>query len=143
MSQVTSRNVMKNHGKHLALSLALIALWLVDASPTAPLGVVFVGEAEAVVGAPLTPISVAGVARRTTRRAVVATSSATAAQQQQAAAAPAPAPAPVGALPAGTVVSALPSGCVSTVMDGVNYFNCGGSYYQPMYQSNNLVYVVK
>jgi len=32
----------------------------------------FVGEAEAIVGRPLTPMSYAGVARRTTRRAVVA-----------------------------------------------------------------------
>lgn len=32
----------------------------------------FISEAQAVVGMPLTPISVAGVARRTTRRAVVA-----------------------------------------------------------------------
>lgn len=48
-------------------------------------------EAQAIVGAPLTPVSVAGVARRTTRRTVAATSTAAAASasasQQQAAAA--------------------------------------------------------
>jgi len=139
---------MKISTKQFCLFLAPAVLWLVDLSPEAPLGLVFVGAAEAVVGAPLTPVSAAGVARRTTHRAVVATSSATAASsasqpQQQAAPAPAPAPAPTGAPPAGTVVTALPSGCTSTVIDGANLFNCGGVFYQPMYQSNNLVYVVK
>ena len=37
-----------------------------------------VGDAHAIIGAPLTPVSYAGVARRTTRRAVVVTSSAAA-----------------------------------------------------------------
>jgi len=32
----------------------------------------FVGQAHAIIGRPLTPLSYAGVARRTTRRAVVA-----------------------------------------------------------------------
>ena len=133
---------MKALRKPLALFLALAGLWLVDVSPTAPLGVVIVSEAEAVVGAPLTPVSVAGVARRTTRRAVVATSTTAATQQVVAAPAPAAAPA-AGALPTGTIVTALPSGCVSTVVDGVSLFSCGTTFYQPMFQSNNLVYVVK
>jgi hypothetical protein len=141
MITVMNRNSMKAMRKPLALFLALAGLWLVDVSPTAPLGVVIVSEAEAVVGAPLTPVSVAGVARRSTRRAVVATSAATTAQP--APAAPAPAPAPASTLAPGTVVSALPSGCVSTVVDGVNLFSCGTTFYQPMFQSNNLVYVVK
>jgi hypothetical protein len=46
MNKVTSEIVMKNLNKHLVLFLTLIGLWLVDASPTAPLGVVFVGEAK-------------------------------------------------------------------------------------------------
>jgi hypothetical protein len=139
MITVMNRNSMKAMRKPLALFLALAGLWLVDVSPTAPLGVVIVSEAEAVVGAPLTPVSVAGVARRSTRRAVVATSAATTAQPAPAA----PAPAPASTLAPGTVVSALPSGCVSTVVDGVNLFSCGTTFYQPMFQSNNLVYVVK
>lgn len=143
MITVISSNSMKTLRKPLVLLLALTGLWLVDVSPTAPLGVVIVGNAEAVVGAPLTPVSVAGVARRSTRRAVVATSSTTAAQPVAAAPAPAPAPAPVSTLAPGTVVSALPSGCVSTVVDGVSLFSCGTTFYQPMFQSNNLVYVVK
>ncbi len=37
-----------------------------------PLGGVFVGQAHAIIGRPLTPMSYAGVARRTTRRTVYA-----------------------------------------------------------------------
>ena len=96
--------------------------------------------AEAIVGAPLTPVSVAGVARRTAVR------SASASQQQQAAAAQqqqaAQAQAAASKLPVGTTVSALPSGCTSVHVSDADYFNCGGTLYKPAYQSNNLVYVV-
>ena len=76
--------------KPLLLAVGLPLLYLADVSPEAPLGLTLVRDAHAIVGAPLTPVSVAGVARRTTRRAVVATSTATAAAtsataQQQAA----------------------------------------------------------
>ena len=87
------------------------------------MGLTFIREAQAVVGAPLTPVSAAGVARRTTRRVVVATTAtasasasaasanaaaASAAAQPPAQAAPAPppaaaaqtAPAPQAAAPA-------------------------------------------
>lgn len=144
--QITGDQIMKTILKHTYLTIALTGLWLVDFAPEVPFTPVLVGDAKAIVGAPLTPVSVAGVARRTTRRAVVATSASTsAAQQQQAAPAPAPmpAPAPAPALAAGTVVSALPAGCVSTKVDGVDLFNCSGVFYQPTFQSNNLVYVVK
>ena len=135
---------MKTIFKYAILVIALTGLWLVDFAPEAPFAPVLVSDAEAVVGRPLTPVSVGGVARRTTRRAVVASSaSASTAQQQQAAPAPAPAPAAAPALAAGTVVSALPAGCVSTKVDGVDLFNCSGVFYQPTFQSNNLVYVVK
>ncbi len=104
--------------------------------------------AEAIVGAPLSPVSVAGVARRTAVR------SASAAEQQQAAAAQrrgaasaaqaaaAQAQAAASRLPVGTTVSALPSGCTSVHVSDADYFNCGGTLYKPAYQSNNLVYVV-
>ena len=76
----------------LAVTTALSLLFLAGVSPDAPVGLALLQEAHAVVGAPLTPVSVAGVARRTTRRAVVATSTTQAAaadtaavQQQQAA----------------------------------------------------------
>jgi len=69
----------------------------------------------------------------------------TAAAQQQAAAAvaaPAPAPAAAGkALPIGTVVTALPPGCVSTPVDGVEYYYGGGNFYRAVFEGNNLVYV--
>ena len=130
---------MRNIFKPVLVALALTVLWSMDFSPDAPFEPVFVGDAKAVVGRPLTPVSVGGVARRTTRRAVVYSSStssaeAAAAAQQQAAAT---------RLPAGTVVTALPSGCESMTVDGVSMFNCGGVMYQPQFQSNNLVYVVK
>ena len=97
--------------------------------------------AEAIVGAPLTPVSAAGVARRTAvRSASAAEQQQAAAAQQQAAAAQAQAAA--SKLPVGTTVSALPSGCTSAHVSGADYFNCGGTFYKPAYQSNNLVYVV-
>lgn len=100
--------------------------------------------AEAIVGAPLTPVSVAGVARRTAVRSASAAEhqKAAAAQQQQQAAAAAQAQAAASRLPVGTTVSALPSGCTSVHVSDADYFNCGGTLYKPAYQSNNLVYVV-
>jgi hypothetical protein len=61
--------------------------------------------------------------------------------QQQAALAQHPAVAPGRPLPLGTVVSALPGGCVSTPSGGVNYYYCGGNFYQAAYQGSTLVYV--
>jgi Tfp pilus assembly protein FimV len=80
-------NTMKRTLNRLVPGLAAVLLMLADVSPTSPFGFTLTGEAEAVVGAPLSPVSVAGVARRTTRRtvAVAATApAATASSQQQA-----------------------------------------------------------
>ena len=146
---------MKTLIKALTFSLALAGLWLADLSPDAPFLPVIVADAEAIIGRPVTPISFAGVARRTTRRAVYATSASTAAAEQEAAAAQQQAAASQqqaaqaqqqatdNRLPAGTVVSALPSGCESTDVDGTTLFNCGGVMYKPTFQSSNLVYVVQ
>jgi len=147
--------------------MALPLLYLAGVAPDAPAGLTLLQEAQAVVGAPLTPVSVAGVARRTTRRAVVATSTTQAAaadtaavQQQQAATAQqqaataqqqaataqqqqAAAARPAGAPAAGAVVSALPAGCKPVTQNGVEYQNCGGVYYRAAFQGNNLVYVVQ
>ena len=76
--------------KPLLLTLGLPLLFLAGVAPEAPLRLTLARDAHAIVGAPVTPVSVAGVARRTTRRAVVATSTTTAAAtsattQQQAA----------------------------------------------------------
>ncbi len=81
------------------------------------------GPAHAVIGRPLTPLSYAGVARRTARRtAYVGAASYGAATYGAAAVGTAAA---VGALPAGCAVGAP----------------CGGVVYQPMYQGTTLVYV--
>lgn len=53
-----------------AAALAAFALGL-SWNGTGGVGTSFVSEAQAVIGRPLTPMSYAGVARRTTRRAVV------------------------------------------------------------------------
>jgi hypothetical protein len=61
-------------------------------------------EAEARVGRPMTPVSVAGVARRTTRRTIRRTS---------------------------VYVATLPGGCSTVVIEGTTLHQCGGTYYQP------------
>ncbi len=164
--------------KSIVLGAALPVLFLIDFTGDAPSGLGLAREAHAVVGAPLTPVSVAGVARRTTRRTVVAGSAATqsataataqqqaATAQQQAATAQqqattaqqqaattqaqtgatpqkAPAPASAGAPATGAIVSALPGGCVEETKAGVAYQQCGGVYFRPAFQGNNLVYVVQ
>jgi hypothetical protein len=56
--------------KALAVAAALPLLeLLVDIAPNAPLGLTLVPEVHTVVGAPLTPLLVGGVARRATVRA--------------------------------------------------------------------------
>lgn len=140
---------MKKAFTQILTIVALTGLWLMDFSTEAPFTPVFVGDAEAVIGAPLTPVSYAGVARRSTRRAVAYSASASsAAAQQEAAAAQQQAAAAqqqtqASGLPSGTVVTALPSGCQSITVDGVSLFNCSGVMYRPSFQSNNLVYVVQ
>jgi len=154
--------------KALLVATAMPLLYLADAAPDASPGLTLVREAHAVVGAPLTPVSVAGVARRTTARTVAAGSAATSATaQQQAASAQqqkataeqqaatakqqeatakqqqAAAARPAGAPPAGTVVSTLPAGCKPETKSGVEYQNCGGVLYRSGFQGNNLVYVVQ
>ena len=81
---------MKTHHafKFIALGVTLPLLLILDVSSEAPLWLTLTREAAAIVGAPVTPVSVAGVARRTTRRVVAveataATSAAAAGAQQQ------------------------------------------------------------
>ena len=132
----------------------------------------FVRNAEAIIGLPWTPLSFAGVARRSMYReaaysaaamnvaaanaaaanyayanaAAAQTAAANAAAAQaaaaNAAAAAAAAHAAASQLPIGTTVPYLPPGCTSTVISGVNYFNCGGVYYRAGFQGNNVVYIV-
>jgi hypothetical protein len=140
---------MKRILKLLALATSLVALLAVDFASDAPLRLQFARDANAIIGAPLTPMSYAGVARRTTRRVVaVEATAATAATATAAAAAAQPKPPPppppqtAGPVPIGTVVQALPPGCAATPIGGVQYYNCApGVYYRAVFQGNNLVYV--
>ena len=149
--------------KAIVVATALPLLYLAETSPDAARGLTLLREARAVVGAPLTPMSVAGVARRSTARVAVASTAATSQQQaataqqqqataqqqtataqQQAATAQQQAAArPPGAPPVGTVAAALPAGCRPENRGGVEYQNCGGVYYRAAFQGNNLVYVVQ
>lgn len=161
---------MKTSVKPFALGLALPVLLLADVAPDSPLGLALVRESAAVVGAPLTPVSGAGVARRTTRRVVAVeatTASSASAQQQQATAQQQAATAQQqqavaqqqaataqqqqaiaqqqaqAAPPAvGTVTASLPAGCTAAPKGGVEYYKCGNVYYRTAFQGNNLVYVV-
>jgi hypothetical protein len=154
---------MKIMFKTLAF-VCLLGLFLgVDLVGDIPPKVVFVKDAQAIIGLPFTPLSFAGVARRTTRRmwwatgAAVASTSAAAAAAAAAYAPPpttvvvtqAPPPAtvvvthaPSSSVPIGTVVAALPAGCTQVVVGGVSYSDCGGAFYKAAFQGNNLVYVV-
>lgn len=150
--------------KALVVTTALPLLYLAEAAPGATRGLTLLREARAIVGAPLTPMSVAGVARRSTARVAVASTAATSQQQaataqqqqataqqqaataqQQAATAQQQAAAarPAGAPPVGAVVNALPAGCKPETRNGVELQNCGGVYYRAAFQGNNLVYVVQ
>lgn len=150
--------------KALVVTTALPLLYLAEAAPGAAPGLTLLREARAVVGAPLTPMSVAGVARRSTARGAAAGTAAASQQQaataqqqqataqqqaataeQQAATAQQQAAAarPAGAPPVGAVVGALPAGCKPETRNGVELQNCGGVYYRAAFQGNNLVYVVQ
>jgi hypothetical protein len=137
--------------KSIVLAALATLTWMAAPSTEGPVIVGPGREAHAVVGAPLTPVSVAGVARRTTRRTVVATSAAAqssasaTAQQQQATAQQQAAVAQQqsGAPAVGTVVTALPAGCVAQTQGGVSYQKCGNVTYRAAFQGNNLVYVVQ
>ncbi len=88
-----------------------------------------VKDAEARLGRPLTPGSVAGVsrrtARRTTRRHIYVGGAAVAA-----------------AVAIGTVVVALPAQCTAVAYANVTYHNCSGVYYQPHLVGTQVNYIV-
>ena len=150
---------MKRFVKPLVLGSSLALMLCADLAPDTRLKLQLVRPAEAIIGMPFTPMSYAGVARRTASREVAVTSAAVAATSASAAAAasasaaaaakaaapppPPPAPAPAsGPVPIGTVVQALPPGCVPAPIKGVEYQDCGGNFYRAAFQGNNLVYVV-
>jgi hypothetical protein len=169
---------MKTFLMPIALTAALVFMSIADFQRNSPLRLGFVGNAEAIIGMPWTPLSVAGVARRSMYReaawnaaaynaaainaatynaaaanaaaanAAAANAAAANAAAANAAAANAAASAAAAqraagsAVPIGTMVPNLPSGCSSTVINGVNYFNCAGVYYRAGFQGNNIVYIV-
>lgn len=99
--------------KPVALAtVALLALGVVVDSVVS-IGIV-VAPASAVVGRPATPVSVAGVARRTTRRVIRRS----------------------------TIYAAtLPMGCSTIYIEGAMIYQCGATYYQPYNNQYVVVYV--
>jgi hypothetical protein len=124
------------------LTAALLFMSIADL-PHSSVRLGFVNNAEAIIGMPRTPLSFAGVARRSMYReaAVASTVASTSAAAANAAAAAAAQQA-AASLPVGTMVPSLPPGCASTVIGGVNYFQSGGVYYRAGFHGNNIVYIV-
>jgi hypothetical protein len=133
-------NAMQTSLKKLALTGSVAALFLaipgsIDLGrPNAPdstFNVAGIGltidTAQARVGHPATPRSVAGVSRRTTRRTVARTTPAVRPAYVRPVAAGAVVAATAVAV--GTSVAALPAQCTTVVVDGVAYHRCGASYY--------------
>jgi hypothetical protein len=113
MNHPLNKSVHKPVFKPVALAtVTLLAVGAVVDS-VARVGIV-VPPASAVVGRPATPVSVAGVTRRTTRRVIRRS----------------------------TIYAAtLPVGCSTIYIDGVMVYQCGGTYYQPYNNQYVVVYV--
>ena len=112
----------------LVASAALLALGeLTNTSPLMLGG----SDAEAVIGRPLTPVSYAGVARRTTRRAAYAGAYAHGGYGYSYA---------PPAVATTAVVTTLPAGCAQATASGVAYYDCGTARYQPYYHGATVVY---
>ena len=86
--------------KGLFATAALVAAVVLEVSLSPG---VFIHDTEARVGRPLTPVSMAGVARRTTRRTIARSRA---------------------------YVAVLPAGCQTVIVEGVSLSQCGGTYYQ-------------
>jgi len=162
---------MKKFLMPIVLTAALL-MSVAEFLPDSALRLGFVGNAEAIIGMPWTPLSFAGVARRSMYReaawnaaamnaaavnaasanmayanaaaaqAAAANAAAAQAAAANAAAAAANAQRIAATLPIGTTVPYLPPGCTSTVITGVNHFYCGGVYYRAGFQGNSVVYIV-
>jgi hypothetical protein len=103
----------KLHRKTLCAVIAGIIVLAADSVVPMPYGA-FVSEAHAVLGRPLTPGSVAGTARRTTRRVIRRSS---------------------------VYVATLPAGCLRTSVNGAVVWRCGGAYYQAHSGRYVVVYI--
>ncbi|RWI48009.1 MAG: hypothetical protein EOQ93_27050 [Mesorhizobium sp.] len=98
-----------------AAALLAIGLAAVEIVGMAVPALSLVGTAEARIGAPWTPHSAAGVARRATTWRVLRHTTAW--------------------------VATLPAGCVRTKVNGFDVWRCGRTYYRP-YQGRYIVVVV-
>lgn len=105
--------MIKLRTKLFLVPLVGIGMLAVDSLAPTPIGP-FVSMAHAIVGRPLTPGSVAGVARRTTRRVIRRSS---------------------------IYVATLPASCVRTSVNGGVVWSCGGAYYQPYGGRYVVVYI--
>lgn len=132
--------------KVFVFACSLPFLFGVDFADVSGPGIVFVKDAQAVIGRPATPASVAGVARVTTRRGVGTTAVVVARPTPPPTTVivtPPPSAAPAAShVPIGTVVQTLPGGCSAIAVSGVSYSECGGVYYKAVSQGNNLAYIV-
>lgn len=115
---------------------------VVAVSSTTDTGSLVLGgrPAEAVIGRPLTPMSYAGVARRTTRRTYRRGAygygyGGYGAYSGYYGAAYAP---PV--VPTTAVVTTLPPACGQIVTASGVYYQCGGARYAPAYNAGTVVY---
>ena len=89
----------------LGLMALTLALGFGDIQPESGIeGWSPVKDAHAIYGRPATPVSAAGVARRTARRIIVMTT---------------------------IYVATLPPACTVVVIEGTSLHLCGGTYYQP------------
>jgi hypothetical protein len=104
---------MKKFGS--AAALLAVALTAVEVVGTAVPALSLVSAAEARIGAPWTPRSAAGVARRATAWRVLRHTTAW--------------------------VATLPAGCLRTKVNGFDVWRCGGTYYRA-YQGRYIVVVV-
>ncbi len=110
--------IISNVKSKLLFLPMLLLLLMIEFVWTPPFGNVFIKNAEAVVGRPATPGSVAGTARRVRRRTV-------------------------RRVAVGTKVTVVPAGCQSVIKYGTKYELCDGVYYKPYYEENDVVYVVE
>lgn len=92
---------MKANLRTTAIAVSLMAAGMVI-DGWVPGGVI-IKDAEARFGRPITPVSVAGVARRTTRRTIRRTT---------------------------VYVATLPRSCTTVVVEGTTLHHCGSTYYQ-------------
>lgn len=95
--------IAKRFARAAGWGLALFASALLLDGFSGPGRGILVGDAQARIGRPATPVSVAGVARRTTRRRIRRTA---------------------------IMVASLPPNCTTVVIEGTTLSQCGGTYYQ-------------